>query len=434
MNVKQLLRTVPATIMINVVILTVGASAAPANSDATISAPRLVTFETLLSEARKMNPEIAAAALDAEAAAARADAAGRLSDPNLTLLSDQNQRGWPTPGTRGNLTYTVQQSFPLWGKRGLKRDAAQAETRLANSDRKAVEREILSRVRSLYADYYRATRALLLVEEGHQVVHGLAATVVNRYAQGLADRQDLALTGIERSRFEADKLRLQADIRRSAIRLNTLLARPTNTPLNDPAPPRPVPPVDHLNPEMLAEQALQENPAILAQNARIEAATANRKLSDKAWYPDITTGIGLVDNAGMNGNGRRWSYEAMLSVNLPLSWGLKQAGQHEASAMLSSAQAKRQAALINAEADIDTALTDLQAAEEIIATIRDDRLLQANLAWQAALDAYQNGRTPLRPVIESYHQWLEAKLDLLTAEAEQQSRFADLERAVGADL
>jgi outer membrane protein TolC len=393
-----------------------------------------VSLQGLLSDARRLNPEIAAAAFAAEAAAARAAASGKLDDPTLALISNRNSEGWPAPGSHGMMTYSVTQSFPLWGKLALKRDAAEAETKIAKSDKMATEREILARLRTLYADYYRNVHALAAVEEGHKIIHGLGATAESRYAQGLADRQEVSTTEIERSKLEASSLRLHADIRRARIRLNTLLARAAEAPLDDPAPPPPVPSFRTEDADRLLEQALETSPVISAEKARIDVARANRALSDKAWYPDLTAGIGMEDNAPMNGNDRYRSYMAMLSINLPLSWGVKRAGQHAAGEMLLVAEKNKQAALLNTEADIRVALADLQATEQVLLTIRDDRLPQADIAYRSAVDAYQAGRMPLRPVIEAYHQWLDAKLDLLAIEAEQQSRFADLERAVGVEL
>src|SRR5205085_8435751 len=47
------------------------------------------TVESVLVLGRRLSPELRAVALDTEAAAARADAAGRLDDPTFRAMSDE---------------------------------------------------------------------------------------------------------------------------------------------------------------------------------------------------------------------------------------------------------------------------------------------------------------------------------------------------------
>src|SRR6266851_9197156 len=82
------------------------------------------TVESVLAIGRGLSPELRAAALDTEAAAARADAAGQLDDPTFRAMSDEVDR---TGGPRINKTYlSIEQEFPLWGKLELRHSAALA--------------------------------------------------------------------------------------------------------------------------------------------------------------------------------------------------------------------------------------------------------------------------------------------------------------------
>ena len=82
------------------------------------------TVESVLALGRRLSPELRAVALDTEAAAARADAAGRLDDPTFRAMSDEVDR---TSGPRINKTYlSIEQEVPLWGKLELRRSAALA--------------------------------------------------------------------------------------------------------------------------------------------------------------------------------------------------------------------------------------------------------------------------------------------------------------------
>src|SRR5437899_8474508 len=80
------------------------------------------TVDDLLARVRKFNPELAAAALDREAAVAKIYPAGAIDDPMVNLLRDQ--------GFRQTL-FTASQDFPLWSKRDLRRGVAEANAAAA---------------------------------------------------------------------------------------------------------------------------------------------------------------------------------------------------------------------------------------------------------------------------------------------------------------
>lgn len=98
------------------------------------------TVESLLDYAKSHNPEYAAMRLEAEAANERVNPAGALPDPVLrTELQDITNYSQETgggnlnvlPSRVGSTKYTVMQSLPFWGKRDLKRQAAEAEAQAA---------------------------------------------------------------------------------------------------------------------------------------------------------------------------------------------------------------------------------------------------------------------------------------------------------------
>src|SRR5215213_6137826 len=93
------------------------------------------TVTTVLALGRQLSPELRATALDTEAAAARADAAGRLDDPMFRAMSDEVDR---TSGPRINKTYlSFEQEFPLWGKLELRQSAALAAVDAARGRQRA---------------------------------------------------------------------------------------------------------------------------------------------------------------------------------------------------------------------------------------------------------------------------------------------------------
>jgi outer membrane protein TolC len=96
-------------------------------------APFISQGEVEAALVRNFNPELAAAALDREAAVAKIYPAGALDDPMVNLSRDQ--------GFRQTLL-TVSQDFPLWGKRELRREVAEANANAVRGREGSVTSEL----------------------------------------------------------------------------------------------------------------------------------------------------------------------------------------------------------------------------------------------------------------------------------------------------
>src|SRR5882757_2821606 len=129
--------------------LVAGTAVAETDSDALPGS----TVETVLAIAKRLSPELAARALEVEAAQARVVIAGSWDDPTLRITSDEIDR---TGGPRQNkMIYSVEQDIPLWGKRELKQDAARAEVNQMAADGRSAEAELIEKVKVAFAQYYQ---------------------------------------------------------------------------------------------------------------------------------------------------------------------------------------------------------------------------------------------------------------------------------------
>ena len=116
----------------------------------------------LLDYARAQSPELDAMRQEADAAAQRIGPAGALPDPvlRIELMDINNYASGASPSLLpskvGETKYTLMQTFPLWGKRDLRRDAAAADARQAEARTDATWAELAARIKVAYAEYYRA--------------------------------------------------------------------------------------------------------------------------------------------------------------------------------------------------------------------------------------------------------------------------------------
>ena len=386
------------------------------------------TLDDVLAIARRLSPDLAARALDTEAALARVEIAGSLPDPMVRVTSDEIDR---TRGPRQNkMIYGVEQEFPLWGKRDLKRDQASAEVARSRADTRTNDAELIEKVKVAFAQYYQADRAIRTTGDLHRVVHDMARVARDRYAQGRGAQQEVYKAEVEITRLSTEIVGLETKRRSATARLNALLVRPIDAVLANPSKLRSLPPPAVLAPASLMERARRGNPSLAAGDAQIAAAAAGRELADKSWYPDITLSASAIDRTGNGPPG----YMAGIGLKVPLQWGLHEAQQREASAQLSATQARRQALELQIQGELGEVVADLAGSRKTGDLIRTQLLPQSEALLRSGVAGYGLGKVELADVLRAEHDLANLRIELLKTEFDQQRQLAMIERLIGGDL
>src|ERR1700738_3123871 len=265
---RQLSRSPPAprvTPALALLVILLVAEPVLAEAPVSLVAPG-ATLEEVLAIARRLSPDLAARALDTEAAQARVDIAGSLADPTLRITSDEIDR---TSGPRQNkMFFTIEQEFPLWGKRDLKRAQAAADVARTEADARVAEAELVEKVKVAFAQYYQTDQAIRTTEDLHRVVHDMARVARDRYAQGRGMQQEVYKAEVAITRLSTEIVRLEAKRRSAAARFNALLARPIDAPLARPVKLRALPSDAALAPDALMQRARAGNPSLAGRDAQ----------------------------------------------------------------------------------------------------------------------------------------------------------------------
>src|SRR5713226_29927 len=334
--------------LVSALALTGSADAAPRN-------PPGATAAELIALARQLSPELAAAALSAEAATARITSAGALPDPTLRVGADNlDQRNVSMNGT--TTIYRLMQEFPLWGKLDLKRDIAGFEATAARYRRQGAELELVARVKSIFAARYATYRAHALTQRSLDTVLTAAATLRDRYAQGGTTQEDVLRLEIEAEELGIEIQRLRGQETKTAAQLNALLNRHPNAPLAVPVALRPLPRERDMSVAVLVDRAIKLNPMIAEGEAKAASASVAQSLAERNRYPDVTLGIMTKqDRDGYAGTG------VMGELRIPLQWGAKKAEIAAASAERAAAEQRLNTLKANLGAEVAGMLAEYRA-------------------------------------------------------------------------
>jgi outer membrane protein TolC len=398
-----------------------GMAGAQTPPDATVGS----NLQGLLAAGHALSPALRAAALESEASAARAAGAGALDDPTIS----DNYQYYESPGVFSAHTVMISQAFPLWGKRDLRREAAQADVDAARGREQAARDELDEKIKASFARYVVLTRSITINHQIQELARRLHRAAEARYAAGGGSQPDAIRAQGEETANRLELIRLESDRRTVRILLNTLINRNGDTPLAEPtATEAPAPAIPPLN--ALLDIARTASPALSAQSAEIAAASKRGELADRARYPDITIGAGPV----VQTNNHPVGFAVTVGLNIPVPWGREASGQQEAAANLNGARQRYDAALRDVEAALGEASSRLEAARQTGKLLRAESLPQARTTAQAMLAAYSEGRGSLADAIDAERRIRATELALLQAKLDEMTSRAAIERLIGRDL
>ena len=396
------------------------------------AAPPGASVDSLLAAARDGSPDLRMARLEAEAARERIQPAGALPDPVLrieleNITKNGSQGATLDPSRTGDTKYTLMQPLPFWGKRDLRREAAEADARQAEGRSADAWSEIAARIKGLYAQYWLTGKAAELTRENIALTRQLEQIAQVRYANGLAAQQDAIRAQVERSMLDAELVGMETELRQLTGFINAMLARPADAALAAPEQLRPLPTALEIG--RLSERLQAANPQLAIEAARIGGAEKNRDLAYRNRYPDMTLGV-----SPMQVRDRVDAWGLMFELNLPLQQGSRRSQERESERMLEAAQARREALAHRLHGELSSTLSSLDAARSTEAIARQRLLPQAELTFKSALAGYETGKVDFATLLDAQRQIRNARLALLRAQAGQQLRLAELERLIGEDL
>ncbi len=388
-------------------------------------------LQQLLDAMEQSHPALGAASASRAAAAAEVEIAGSLADPRFEVSFEDIDRksGSPLPESLGSIFYKVDQTFPLGGKRTLRREIAKAGVTEAATERDQALLDLTAEMTTAFARHYLAIRATHTIEEEGNTLRDLAEIAKERYAQGLGRQQEAIEAEAEFATLEGSLAGAARDRAIAIGRINVLIGRAVDAPLAPPVALPAVPDAAKLNVEDLIALAEARNPALAARNAAVEGATASRDLADRNWYPDLTLGVSIIDeDRDLTG------YEARIGFNVPIQWGLRHAEQGKAKAKLAEARARESTARIELMNQVQEAVQNLRAASAREAAMRTRQLPLLEEAVQAAQRAYAVDQADLADAIGATRRLKQAEIEYIGMLFEQQSLLAELERLVGGSL
>ena len=387
----------------------------------------VLTFEQALSQAVERNPEVAAANLGREVAAARVKQARAWGNPTLGLeVENVLGRGIYADFGSAETTVALSQPLPVGGGRAARIRGARTGTVIAEVDAELALRALRRDLAIAYAEAVAADRLAELGRERARIGAETQAAVDRRFAAGLESE-------LQRSRAVVATSGMQAAARRAAAvslsRRRALAAfwrEDTVSAALDPAwfeaapaaPARGTAPVG----DSAGDPALAGHPS--AERARRLVEQAEARLAAERGYRfgglEATLAARRFRDMPTDSD-RAWVIG--LSMPLPL-WDRNDASIAEARAELLSAEIEAERVTRGLAAEREEVLAELGAVRLEVDALTSSGLPSARAAAALTRQGYDAGRLSLFERLEAESALMElqerlvrARLQLRTAEA-----------------
>ncbi|NUO07296.1 MAG: TolC family protein [Candidatus Brocadia sp.] len=385
----------------------------------------------LIQESIEHNPEIIAAQKRLNAAKSKISQAKSLEDPTVRAGSyDMSNHPFNFNGQTEMLQqrYSISQRIPFPGKLHLRNEVATEEANMVEKDLLAKIQEITALVKSAFYELYYINNAIDITEESRNLLRKFARVAETKYSVGKVTQRDALAAQVELSTLANNLIILNKEKGSVIARLNSLLDRPTQTPLGKPRSFEKH--TLHLTIEELEELAVKNRPELKRFDHAVKKNEANLKLSKKDYYfADFEPMVEYMQE-----DKRSDTWASAITINVPWLWSKNRLKVKESKEDLSAAKSDYRFINNKTLFEVKDFLVRIQSSESTVNLYKTGVIPQAEQSLKAARIGYETDRLDFLTLIDSQRILLNASLLYYRALADFEQNLANLERAVGMQL
>ena len=439
-------------------------AAVPSSSLAQNSAD--TQLDSLVKRALAVNPAIHAAEQRTFAARARISAAGARPDPTL-MAGIVNLPVKSLSFNDDDMTMKmigVEQILPYRGKLGLRERVAQHEAAATAAAADSVRLATVREVRAAYYDLVFADHAIAIAEKTHGILANIATVAQARYSAGRGTQTEVLRTNLEATRINESVNALRLERASALAMLNSLLDRPSETPIDSPeisqrvaaaavaqssdnirfsslslgasVADSPLPPLTELQ-----AAAIQSSPILRTSDAMLAAKNAELELARKDFLPDIAVSLQYGQRSGITpaehgaSTPRSDMVSAVISIPIPLQKRRKQDAVVSATSSELEALVSERAAQKNSiSAQVARLYADIEHSRTLLALYVKAILPQGRAALASATGNYQSGNGDLISVLSAQGTIFDYETGYYRSLTDFAKKLAELEALVGKEV
>jgi outer membrane protein, heavy metal efflux system len=388
--------------------------------------PAQATWSDVLHRAFLANGELESAYFEWKAALIQIEQAAAWPNSKVAvgysyMFSPENMKAWNRMTISGGFDPSMNLELPIKAETAGK--VALEAAREAGEKFRAVKFELQRKVLTAYLDLAWAKEKVRIERDNVSFLKLLTSSAAVR-AQAGGPLQDMLKAQTEWELAKNNLLNLEAEVRSARSKLNGMLARDAEAPLELP-PTLPSPrPVIHDDARLIAV-AVEQNPELAALARQVAGRKNAIELATLAYLPDFNP------SGSVNGN---ISQTVAMMVMLPTTLPQIRAAIDNAEAMARSSEAITRQTQKDRAASFVANLYFMRNAERETRFYRRRVVPIVEQLINSSRQAYAAGTVNFAELIDSKRTYISVRLMVAEARIEREKRLAELEALAGVDI
>ena len=406
------------------------------------------SVDSLVAEAVKNNPQLRSLQYRITASERRTESINTLPAPNLSVEFSQvptNSIDVLNQSISNN--FGLSQMFPLGGKLNAMAEVERKNTLVEGNNYDIYKINLTAQVKMSYYTLWLIDRKIEVQKKNISLLTDLIKSVESSYYTNKFNQADMLTLQGEIASNETQLLILEKQKEAEIYKINKLLGRNLES--------KEVFAVKDFSTEILSssQSKLEEllgysNPSLKKMSNMIEMNKAMIDANNRELIPDLMVqgmfmrmprGMILTSKADvmMIEPKTEYMYSFMASITLPFApWSINKykAKEEEISAGIRSIEYEKNDMQREMDSQLKAALVKYNTAVDLTKLYNAKVIPLYNKAAESQVSAYQNNRTGVTTVIDSYRMLLMQQMNFFMAQADTQMVLAEIEMMVGSEL
>ncbi len=387
-----------------------------------------------LIQAARNNDDLYAAFYSWKASLQRETSVSSLPDPRFSFawfIQPVETRTGPQ-----EFKYGLSQTFPWFGKLGLKGEQALRDADIKKARFDNLKLTIFTEVKKTYYDYAYLAQAIRITSENIELMKYLESVARARYSTGAGAYDGVIKTQVELGKLEE---RLRSLEERKGPTVAKLLAAMNKADTKTLPFPKTIPLMEiGMSVDDLKSEFKDGNPRLKELSHAVEREKISVELAHKDYYPDFSFGVEYIQTGDARSpnvtNADKDPIITAMSVNLPIWLDKQDAQLNEAENKVKSASRKKAGLERNLSADLELEFYKYQDAIRKVSLYRDSLTPKAEQSLGVSIEAFQSGTATSGDLIDAERTLIEFQLAYYQALAEQAKQVAAIEYLIGREI
>jgi len=401
--------------------------------------------DSLVAEALKNNPQLKSLQFKITASERRTESINTLPAPNFSLeFSQVPTNSFDVLNQSISNNFGLSQMFPLGGKLNAMAEVERKNTLVEGNNYDIYKINLTARIKMSYYTLWLFDRKIEVQKKNIVLINDLIKSIEASYYTNKINQADLLTLQSEIATYETQLLILEKQEEAETYTLNKLLGRNLDS--------KEIFTIADFSANMLStsQSKLEEilgntNPTLKKMSGMIEMNKAMIDANNRELIPDLMIqgmimrmprGMILTSKSDLSMLDPKTEtmYSLMFSINLPFApWSINKykAKEQELYAGIRSIEYEKSDMQREMTSQLKAALVKYNTAVDLTKLYNEKVIPLYSKATESQVSAYQNNRTGITTVIDSYRMLLMQQMNYFMSEADTQMSLAEIEMMVG---